>query len=68
MTFCFWAGVAKIILVLRFMKSNKFFYVQTVKVINSKKILAVKESNFVHSEELSPHFSNSISLVISPYK
>ena len=25
------------------MKNNKFFYVQTAKVINSKKILAVKE-------------------------
>ena len=62
------AGVAKITLVLRFMKSSKFYYVQTAKVINSKKMLAVKGSNFVHSEEFSPHFSNSIFLVISPYK
>ena len=68
MTFYFWARVAKITLLLRFMKSNKFYYVQTVKVINSKKMLAVKGSNFVHSEEFSPHFSNSIFLVISPYK
>ena len=56
MTFCFWAGVAKITLVLRFMKGKKFFYVQTAKVVNSKKILAVKRSNFVHGEEFSPIF------------
>ena len=42
MTFCFWAGVAKIILVLKFMKSNKFCHVQPAKDVNSKKILAVK--------------------------
>ena len=56
MTFYFWARVAKITLLLRFMKSNKFYYVQTVKVINSKKMLAVKGSNFVHSEEFSSIF------------
>ena len=50
------AGVAKITLVLRFMKSSKFYYVQTAKVINSKKMLAVKGSNFVHNEEFSPIF------------
>ena len=53
MTFYFWARAAKITLVLRFMKSNNFYYVQTAKVINSKKILAVKGSNFVRSEEFS---------------
>ena len=56
MTFYFWARVAKITLLLRFMKSNKFYYVQTVKVINSKKMLAVKGLNFVHSEEFSSIF------------
>ena len=54
MTFCFWAGVTKTTLVLRFMKSKQFYYVQTAKVVNSKKILAVKGSNFVHGEEFSP--------------
>ena len=54
MTFCFWAGVTKTTLVLRFMKSKQFYYVQTAKIVNSKKILAVKGSNFVHGEEFSP--------------
>ena len=56
MTSCFWVGVAEITFVLRFMKSKKFYYVQTAKVVNSKKILAVKRSNFVHGEEFSPIF------------
>ena len=45
--FAFWAGVTNITLVLRFMKSDKLYYVQTAKVVYSK-MLVVKESNFVH--------------------
>ena len=50
-TFCSWVGVAKITLALRYMKGKKFYYDQTAKVVNSKKILAAKASNFVHDEE-----------------
>ena len=52
--------VTKITLVLRFMKSNKFYYVQTSKVINSKDVSYVKGSNFVHSDEFSPTFQTLI--------
>ena len=55
-TFCSWVGVAKITLALRYMKGKKFYYDQTAKVVNSKKILAAKGSNFVHDEEFSPIF------------
>ena len=55
MTFCFWACVINITLVLRFTESNKFYYVQTAKVVNSK-ILVVKKSNFVHGEKFSSIF------------
>ena len=37
------------------MKSNKFYYVQTAKVVNSK-MLVVKESNFVHGDKFSSIF------------
>ena len=56
MTFCFWAGVAEIRLVLTFVRNNKFLYVQTAKVVNSKKILAAKGSNFDYGEEFSQIF------------
>ena len=48
--------MAKITLALRYMKGKKFYYDQTAKVVNSKKILAAKGSNFVHDEEFSPIF------------
>ena len=50
MIFCFWAGVTNITLVLRFMKGDKFCYIQTAKVVNSK-MLVVKELNFVHGDK-----------------
>ena len=34
------------------MKSDKFYYVLTAKVVNSK-MLVVKESNFVHGDKFS---------------
>ena len=37
------------------MKSNKFYYIQTAKVVNSK-MLIIKESNFVHCEKFSSSF------------
>ena len=40
---------------LRFMKSNRFYYVQTAKVVNSE-TLVVKKSNFVHGEKFLPIF------------
>ena len=55
-TFCSWVGGAKITLALRYMKNKNFFFDQTAKVVNSKKILAAKGSNFVHDEEFSPIF------------
>ena len=58
-------GMTNITLVLIFMKSNKFYYVQTAKFLNSK-MLVIKESHFVRWE-LFVHFSNSNFLVISPY-
>ena len=36
--FLFLAGVTNITLVLRFMISNKFYYFQTAKVVNSKDV------------------------------
>ena len=63
MTFCFWAGVAKITLVLTFMKSNKFYHVQPAKVVNSKKMLAVKRQ-ILSMVRIFTHFSNSNFLLI----
>ena len=37
------------------MKSDKFYYVQTAEVVNSK-MLVVKESNFVHGDKFSSIF------------
>ena len=37
------------------MKSNRFYYVQTAKVVNSK-TLVVKKSNFVYGEKFLPIF------------
>ena len=53
LTFCFWAGVTNITLVLKFTKSNKFYSAQTAKVVDE---LVVKESNFVHGERFSSGF------------
>ena len=55
MTFCFWAGVTNITLVLTFMKNAKFCYVQTTEVVNSK-MLVGKESNVVHGDQFSSIF------------
>ena len=48
---------------LGFMISNKFYYVQTVKVVNSKDVV-VKGSNFVHGVEFSPIFPILIFLIM----
>ena len=48
-------GVTNITLMLRFMKSDKFYYVQNAKVVNLK-VLVVKESNFVHGDKFSSIF------------
>ena len=42
-------------LMLRFMKSDKFYYVQTAKAVNSK-MLVVKESDFFHGDKFSSIF------------
>ena len=49
-------GLTNITLVLRFKKSNKFYCVQTAKVVNSKEASSFKGSTFVHSEEFLPIF------------
>ena len=48
-------GMANITFQLRFMKSNKFYNIQTAEVVNSKD---VKGSNFVcaHGDKFSPIF------------
>ena len=47
--------MTNVTLVLRFMKSNKFYYTQTAK-LQIQKILIVKGSNVVHGDEFSPIF------------
>ena len=47
--------MTNVTLVLRFMKSNKFYYTQTAK-LQIQKILIVKGSDFVHGDEFSPIF------------
>ena len=61
-------GMTNITLVLRFVTSNKFYYVQAVKVVNLKEVIVVEASSFATQLQIFFHFSISNFLVLSPYK